>query len=269
MQDAKPILSKSQVIVRISAIILVTEMLVMLILNGLGPAVSLHQVLLLDGVLLLLFSTLPIYLFVIKPFADAHERAHEQVSYLAYHDSLTGLPNRRLFFEHLQRAVAATSRHQVFGALLLIDLDGFKAVNDNLGHEMGDILLCEVAQRLSSHKRHEDVAGRLGGDEFVVLAQQLDSNKELAGQKANAIAENLRRALCKPIALEKQSLSMGLSIGVRLLEPGRISVAEALREADAAMYLVKSRHQGGVHIYQPGTQPHSPHSPTHSAATAT
>jgi len=268
MQEVQPILSKSQVIIRISAIIVVTEMLVMLILDGFGPVISLQQVLLLDGLLLLVFSTLPVYLFVIKPFADAHERAHEQVAYLAYHDPLTGLPNRRLFFEHLERAVAASSRHNVFAALLLIDLDGFKAVNDSLGHDVGDALLAEVARRLASGKRDEDVAGRLGGDEFVVLVQQLDTNKDSAEHKANTIAENLRRSLCKPMALDNQSVRMEFSIGIRLLEPGQISVAQALREADAAMYLVKSGHQGGVHVYQPASGSSIPPAAKQSATAA-
>jgi len=252
MQDARPILTRFQVVARIAAVIAVAEMLVMVALESLPYELSMQEVLAADALALLALTTLPIYFLVIKPFADAHERSHEQITYMAYHDALTGLPNRRLFFSHLERAMAASSRHGIFGALLVIDLDGFKAVNDSLGHEMGDALLIEVARRLESGMRHEDVAGRLGGDEFVALVQQLDSDPGNAARKAQAIAENLHRTLCRPVTLADRNLCMNLSVGVRLLGPGHTTLATVLREADAAMYQVKSRRRGGVHLYRPG-----------------
>lgn len=254
MQDARPILTRFQVVARIAVVIMVAEMLVMFGLESLPFELSLQEILAADALALLALTTLPIYLLVIKPFADAHERSHEQVTYMAYHDALTGLPNRRLFFSHLERALAASARHRIFGALLLIDLDEFKAVNDNFGHEAGDALLVEVARRLESGRRHEDVAGRLGGDEFVVLVQQLDSDQSDASRKAQAIAENLRRALCQPVTLGGKDLCVELSIGIRLLGPDHATLAKVLREADAAMYRAKKRRRG-VRLYRPGNSP--------------
>jgi len=223
----------------------------MLALSRLEPSVGPLLFALQDGLLLILVSTGPIYLWVVRPFAQAHEDATRHIGYLAYHDPLTDLPNRRMLFEHLEHRLAACERHKNYGALLLLDLDGFKEINDTRGHDVGDLLLQTIAQRLEQSRRQEDIAGRLGGDEFIVLAQQLDSDRELAADKAFLIARKLQDALRQPIICEDMELHIGCSIGIRLMEPQRISTAQAIREADIAMYRAKRDRDNGVHLFTP------------------
>lgn len=252
-KNAKP-LSRRQVVLRIALIISIAETAIMLVLSTLEPNVGPLLFAIQDGILLILVSTGPIYLWVVRPFAQAHENATRQIGYLAYHDPLTDLPNRRMLFEHLERGLAACERHKIYGAVLLLDLDGFKQINDSQGHDVGDILLETIAQRLQQGKRREDIAGRLGGDEFVVLAQQLDSDPDLAVDKALLIARKLQDSIIEPIMLEDMELQIGCSIGIRLMEPKRISTAQAIREADMAMYRAKRDHENGVRLFTP-TQP--------------
>lgn len=249
-KDAKP-LARRQVVLRIALIVGFAETLIMLVLNWLEPDVDPILFALQGGFLLILFSTGPIYLWVVRPFAQAHEDATRHIGYLAYHDPLTDLPNRRMLFEHLERRLAACARHGNYGAVLLLDLDGFKEINDSRGHDVGDILLRTIAQRLQQSKRKEDIAGRLGGDEFVVLVQQLHSNRELAANKAMSIARHLQHSISQPIAFDGLELKIGCSVGIRLMEPQRISTAQAIREADIAMYRAKRDNKGGVRLFTP------------------
>jgi two-component system cell cycle response regulator len=252
-RNTKP-LSPRQVVLRIALIISIAESAIMLALSRLEPSVGPLLFALQDGLLLILVSTGPIYLWVVRPFAQAHEDATRHIGYLAYHDPLTDLPNRRMLFEHLEHRLAACERHKNYGALLLLDLDGFKEINDTRGHDVGDLLLQTIAQRLEQSRRQEDIAGRLGGDEFIVLAQQLASNQELAEEKAFRIARKLQESLIEPIIYDGIKLQIGCSIGIRLMEPQRISTAQAIREADIAMYRAKRVRNNGVQIFTP-TQP--------------
>jgi diguanylate cyclase (GGDEF)-like protein len=238
-----------QVVLRIVIIISVAEMVIMLLFDSLQLQLDSMAVALLDGLLLVALSTLPIYLWVIMPFANAHERSTRHVAHLAYHDALTKLPNRRLLFEHLGRALAACRRHRVHGAVLLVDLDGFKQVNDAHGHDAGDALLREIGHRLATRNRQEDIVGRMGGDEFLVLAQQLDADREAAIDKAEAIAHNLQLALAVPVDFAGESLQVGSSIGIRMLGPEPLTSAEAVRAADEAMYLAKRGGPGDVVVH--------------------
>ncbi len=129
-------------------------------------------------------------------------RLEEQVRQLAFHDPLTHLANRRLLVEHLDQAMSASKRSHRHGALLFLDLDNFKPLNDTHGHGVGDLLLIEVAERLKTCVREADTVARFGGDEFVVLLCELDAHKDEASAQAAAIAEKIRIRLAEPYVLQ-------------------------------------------------------------------
>ena len=164
------------------------------------------------------------------------KRAEERLLYLAEHDSLTGLFNRRRFFRELDAYLAWSQRHGDPGAVLLLDVDRLKEVNDTLGHEAGDELLKHVASVLSSRVRQTDAVARLGGDEFVVLLRALPP--EQARELAREIPELLART---PARIADQLVGATTSVGIALIEPGRHAEADSLvREADASMYRSKA-----------------------------
>jgi diguanylate cyclase (GGDEF)-like protein/PAS domain S-box-containing protein len=154
----------------------------------------------------------------------------------AFHDPLTGLPNRALFLDRLERALARAARARYAVALLFLDLDGFKAVNDDFGHEAGDRLLVAVAGRLSMRLRSEDTVARFGGDEFTVLLQNVGGPSE-ATEVAHRILEDLR----EPFLLEGREHHVTASIGIALSTPAEEDPTPILRRADEAMYLAKQR----------------------------
>jgi len=168
---------------------------------------------------------------------DVAERrmAASRLEHLALHDTLTGLPNRALLVEQLRHALAALERSGERIALLFLDLDRFKNVNDSLGHPIGDQLLGQVARRLRGAVRPGDVVGRLGGDEFVILCQELD-DPGTAGTVADRVADALRA----PFSLGGHQVAMTASIGIALAAAGD-DAADLLRDADAAMYRAKAR----------------------------
>jgi diguanylate cyclase (GGDEF)-like protein len=158
------------------------------------------------------------------------------LEHLAQHDGLTGLPNRALFDDRLQQALAHARRAQTHIALLFVDLDGFKAVNDNYGHHTGDLLLAVVAQRILSCVRAADTAGRIGGDEFVMLLGDVGRETD-----ALAVAEKVRSALEQPFELEGTTVQISSSIGVALFPQHGDSEHALAQSADSAMYLAKAR----------------------------
>ncbi|MDP8901584.1 MAG: PAS domain S-box protein [Actinomycetota bacterium] len=162
------------------------------------------------------------------------KRSEERLHHLAFHDPLTGLPNRRLFVDHLGHALERTRRRGNRVAVLFMDLDGFKVVNDSLGHDVGDLLLTVVAQRLGRCLRPEDALARFGGDEFVVLLEDVDDPSE-----AVRVAERITQELRRPCVLEERQLYAAASIGVSLGHAGTHSPEGLLREADTAMYRAK------------------------------
>ena len=180
-------------------------------------------------------------------FYDLTERKalEERVHYQALHDPLTDLPNRRLFMDRLGQALRRTMRshHQV--AVLFMDLDGFKVINDSLGHEVGDLLLTVVAQRLGRCLRPEDTLARFGGDEFVVLIEALDDPAQ-AVQVAERITEELR----KPFIIEARDLYVLASIGISLGDARTHDPDDLLREADTAMYRAKDE-GGDFRVFNP------------------
>jgi diguanylate cyclase (GGDEF)-like protein len=153
----------------------------------------------------------------------------------ASHDNLTGAVNRMVFLAQLERAIAESDSSYPTTALLFIDLDGFKEVNDNFGHQTGDRLLVEVTQRLNSICRGEDLLGRLSGDEFVVLSHGISDKKSL-----NQLLDRITRHLAMPFILGELEIRIGASIGCCMLDSNEISTTELLRRAEEAMYLVKT-----------------------------
>lgn len=232
-------LTINQVIIRIVAIISSVEYLIMLLLANIPFDITTYTEATLDLALLASFSTPLIYILVIKPFVVARDDALNRISHLAYTDPLTQLPNRRLMSMQLEKCLAGAIRHNVRGAVLLLDLDGFKAINDRHGHDAGDKVLIETAQRLQTHTRAEDVTGRLGGDEFIILIQHLDADEKTARATAYSVAEKIVNAINMPIEFHGAKLNVSASIGIRLLKLKEADTKSIIREADAAMYHAK------------------------------
>ncbi|RAU17429.1 hypothetical protein DN062_13505 [Nitrincola tibetensis] len=157
---------------------------------------------------------------------------------LAYFDSLTQLPNRRLFQDRLEQAVTASKRSGRYGAVLFLDLDGFKILNDTHGHDAGDHLLIEIAHRLRTNLREGDTVARIGGDEFVMILERLDLSEAGAAQFAQEVGEKLKRIISISFDPEGIELQCTVSIGVRLFGP-TAQVDDLLKQADQALYQAK------------------------------
>jgi diguanylate cyclase (GGDEF)-like protein/PAS domain S-box-containing protein len=183
---------------------------------------------------------------------DITERRHsaDAIHRLAYYDVLTGLPNRRLMTERLDAMVAAANSGRGLGAVLYIDLDNFKHVNDGRGHATGDALLKHTAKTLANVVRKGDTVARLGGDEFVVLLDGLGTDAAGAAAAALAVSDKIRAALAEDVTIDDQDYSSTASIGVALpTRPGQ-SVADLLRDADLAMYHAKAAGRNGVAMFE-------------------
>ncbi|MDX1367858.1 EAL domain-containing protein [Pseudomonas sp.] len=183
-----------------------------------------------------------------------HKKNLEQIHRLAFYDLLTGLPNRRLLLDRLQHALAQRGRNQLDGALLFIDLDNFKDLNDTLGHDMGDQLLQQVAQRLSSHVREEDTLARLGGDEFVLMLEGLHLQHPEAIAQIETVATKLIQVLAEPYVLQGRSHTSTASIGIALFSEARGTVDELLKRADLAMYQAKAAGRNTLRFFNPEMQ---------------
>lgn len=187
----------------------------------------------------------------ISKLKHAEEKIHE----LAFYDQLTGLPNRVLLIDRVRHALNANLRHKFFGALLFIDLDNFKTLNDSLGHDMGDLLLKNAAARISRCIRTEDTVARFGGDEFVVLLGNLGTQKaKTAALQAEAIAEKILAAFAEPFRLDMYEHPCTPSIGVTLFSPEDRNVEELLKRADLAMYDAKTAGRNGLRFFDPVMQ---------------
>ncbi|MDX9884500.1 CHASE domain-containing protein [Thauera sp.] len=168
------------------------------------------------------------------------KKAEEAIRNLAFVDTLTNLPNRRFLLERLRQGLANSRRHGNHGALLFIDLDHFKSINDTYGHEAGDRLLCEVARRLRQSVRKGDTVGRLGGDEFVVMLEDLSDSAEAAREKGAAIGDKILAALNEPFEIDGDLHQNTPSIGMTCFGSTDEHAEELLRRADAAMYRAKA-----------------------------
>lgn len=175
-------------------------------------------------------------------FEDMSERkaAERQIQNLAYYDDLTGLPNRRFLLEQVERSFVHARQQDMVGALLFIDLDHFKTINDSLGHAVGDWLLQQASMRLSQLLRDQDVLARLGGDEFVMLLPALSGNPAQAELQATLLAEQIIDHISMPFEYQDQILHIGCSLGISLFPTREQTPTDLLKQADTAMYQAKS-----------------------------
>jgi len=182
------------------------------------------------------------------------KRTEAQIERLAFYDPLTGLCNRRLFHDRLEQAQAASARSRQWGAVCFIDLDNFKDLNDTQGHDQGDLLLCQVAQRLSASVREQDTVARLGGDEFVVLLEGLGEDEAQAAMYANQVGEKLLDVLNHAYELARGEHHNTPSIGITLFKDTPERVEDVLKRADVAMYQSKSAGRNTVRFFDPAMQ---------------
>lgn len=196
----------------------------------------------------------------VKRDVSTRKQAEAEVEQLAYFDALTGLPNRRLLRDRLSHAIAASKRSECYGAIMFLDLDDFKPLNDTHGHDIGDLLLIQVACRITDCLREEDTVARFGGDEFIVLLSQLDQDIESSTEHARIVGEKILAVLSKPYHL--QSLRQtdehahiehrcSASIGVRMFRGNDLTADALLREADQAMYRSKLQGRGCLSFHLP------------------
>ncbi len=188
------------------------------------------------------------------------KQAEKQILDLALHDTLTGLPNRRLLNERLSQTMVAGKRTGCFNALMFMDVDKFKLLNDTQGHYVGDLLLIEVARRIHSCLREADVVARFGGDEFVVILNELDVDRDSSTTHSLMVAEKLRAALDKLYLLTSEredqpeitvEYRCTASIGVVLFKESEGSRDDLLRWADAAMYQAKEAGGNSIQLFDP------------------
>ena len=187
---------------------------------------------------------------------DITERkaAEDRIEHLAFYDTLTQLPNRQLLMDRLQQALSQSARHTQIGALMFIDLDNFKTLNDTVGHAKGDSLLQQVALRLSSCVRKTDTVARLGGDEFVVMLEDLGYNTKVANDKTRVVGEKILAALSEPYDLAGYQHHGTCSVGITLFSQHQEGMGELLKQADLAMYQAKAAGRNSLCFFDPEMQ---------------
>ena len=184
----------------------------------------------------------------------ARKAAENKIQNLAFYDPLTLLPNRRLLLDRLRQALTSSARNGKNGALLFIDLDNFKTLNDTLGHDIGDLLLQQVAARLTSCVREGDTVARLGGDEFVLLLEDLSENSVEAAEQTESIGKKILAALSRTYQLSTHAYRNTPSIGATLFGDSQQTTDGLMRQADIAMYLVKQSGRNGLRFFDPQMQ---------------
>ncbi|HHJ80161.1 MAG TPA: diguanylate cyclase, partial [Candidatus Tenderia electrophaga] len=185
-------------------------------------------------------------------FQDISERklAAQKIQHQAFHDALTNLPNRTLLLDRLETTLSTLKRRNEYGALMFIDLDHFKHINDSLGHPVGDALLISIAERLTHSLRQEDSVARLGGDEFVVLLPQLNKDRQLSQHEAHGLARKLLRVLSEEYNVAGHTLKTSVSIGIAIFPDHNLDANDILRHADLAMYSAKDSGRGSVKVFE-------------------
>jgi diguanylate cyclase (GGDEF)-like protein/PAS domain S-box-containing protein len=182
-----------------------------------------------------------LYIGIVRDITD-RKRVHERIEQLAHHDFLTKLPNRVLLKDRLERAIAMADRNKGRVAVLFLDLDGFKAVNDERGHDAGDAVLCEFARRVAGAIRHSDTVARVGGDEFTVILNEIGAHDDVS-----AVAGKILAAISRPFEVDGHECRIGASIGIALFPDHARAHDALLRAADASMYAAK---QAGKNTYR-------------------
>ncbi len=192
----------------------------------------------------------------VASFSDIslHKTSEARIQNLSYYDPLTGLPNRALMMDRTAQAQTAIARNQSEGALLLIDLDHFKTLNETLGHETGDLLLQQVAQRLNTCVREGDTVARLGADEYMVLLEDLGKNASEAATRAKLVGEKIRKLFDKAYVLGEHTCHITPSIGLSLFSDGRPGIDELLKRTDLAMSQAKEAGGNAVRFFDPQMQ---------------
>jgi diguanylate cyclase (GGDEF)-like protein/PAS domain S-box-containing protein len=187
------------------------------------------------------------------------KKNEEVINNLAFYDVLTQLPNRRMLYDRLKLAMATNNRNRIYGAILFIDMDKFKLLNDTHGHDVGDLLLIEVARRINSCVRDMDTVARFGGDEYIVMLNGLNSDESQSRTEASNIAKKIRASLSEPYFLKPQNRSApenciehncSSSIGIALFNGHEAGMEEVLMRADQAMYQAKASGRDAVHIFE-------------------
>ncbi|MFZ0745197.1 MAG: PAS domain S-box protein [Terracidiphilus sp.] len=196
---------------------------------------------------------IPCLISITRDISDA-KAAEKEIRNLAFFDQLTGLPNRRMLLDRLRHSLASSSRSDRKRALLFVDLDNFKDLNDSLGHQTGDLMLQEVAGRLSACVRESDTVARLGGDEFVVMLEDLSNSAEEAATQAKTVGEKILDAIGESFWLSGRECFSSSSIGITVFGDKRENTSELLQQADIAMYQSKAAGRNTLRFFEPALQ---------------
>jgi len=193
---------------------------------------------------------------ILETLAMRHERslAEATIRHKAFYDELTNLPNRRMLLDQLKQELTRSLRHDYLGAILFLDLDHFKNINDSLGHAVGDKLLKQVAERLTHRLRSEDIVARLGGDEFVIMLSEIGKNTQIASVHAQFFASEIQQLFAEPFQIEGHELHMTASLGILLFPLGESDPGNLLQHADVAMYRAKQGGRNTARFFQPSMQ---------------
>jgi two-component system, cell cycle response regulator len=243
-------LTTKQVIIRIIVIVSSVEFLIMLAFGFFDYKVNVYVKAGTDILALAALSTPLIVILVVTPFVRARDEALTRLNNLAGTDPLTNLLNRRSIYTQLHKYIASAIRHHFYGAVLLIDLDGFKYINDTHGHDAGDKVLVDIANRLRSRVRMDEVVGRLGGDEFILLINNLDTDENVARKAVLRIAGQLVALVSQPINYNDKKFTVGASIGIRIFGLEEIAAESAIKDADRAMYRAKEAGKGQCVVFE-------------------
>ena len=195
----------------------------------------------------------PIFIGLVRDVTQRREY-EDEIRRLAFYDPLTHLPNRRLLMDRLKHAIVTSDRTGQHGALMFLDLDHFKQLNDSLGHDVGDLLLQQVAKRLQACVREIDSVARLGGDEFVVLLEALSIHPQEAAAQTEAIASKILHALAQPYTLREHSHNSTPSIGIVVFMESNETMDDVLKKADVAMYQAKAAGRNTFRFFDPAMQ---------------
>lgn len=196
----------------------------------------------------------PDYVALMVRDITSQKEAEEQIEQLAFYDPLTGLPNRRLFHDRLGHAMTLSARTNSYGAVLFLDLDRFKELNDTAGHGVGDLLLVQVARRLQSRLREADTVARLGGDEYIILLEELGDDLHQAMHHCETTASQLKSTFEQLFILDGREYHSTFSMGICMFRGHEISADEVLKRADSAMYQAKNHGRSMMRFYDPKLQ---------------